>query len=172
MPGPRRAGAYSAAITAIWDELADARARFRPLASLTEALWVIAEEVDELWEAVRADDTAEAIAEATQVAAMAVRLVAEAGPRRDTDREFTIASARLMVQTLVVTSRDERPAPCASLKEGYGLLHRHYSRLLKAVEDDRADGAHNHALALAAATTRFVAEARHCPPSERKASAS
>lgn len=162
------AGAYSAAIGAIWDELADARARFRPLVSLTEALWVIAEEIDELWEAVRAEDTTEAVAEATQVAAMAVRLVVEAGPRRDSDCEFAIASARLVVQTLVVTSRDERPTPCASLKEGYGLLHRHFSRLVKAVEDDRAEGATNHALALAAATTRFVAEARQCPSAERK----
>lgn len=172
MAGATHTGAYSAAITAIRDELAQARARFRPLVSLTEALWVIAEEVDELWEAVRGDDTDGAIAEAVQVAAMAVRLAVETGSNRDSDSEFAIASALLVVQTLVVISRDERPASCASLKEGYGLLHRHFTRLLKAVEDDRADGANNHALALAAATTRFVAEARRCVSPERKAVAS
>ncbi|SHU29087.1 Uncharacterised protein [Mycobacteroides abscessus subsp. abscessus] len=169
MAAPMRSLSVIAAQTAVWAELSAARTRFRPLASLTEAIWVLAEEVDELWEAVRGDDTSHAIAEATQVAAMAARLIVEAGPRRSGDVEQDLTNAQALISALVCLSHDERPQPCASLKEGYGFLHRHFSRALKAVEEDRPEAAHNHCAGLAAATIRFIDEARSCPSSEQKA---
>lgn len=49
----------------------------RGMHSQHEGYAVLAEEVDELWQAVKADDTAGARAEALQVAAMALRFLAD-----------------------------------------------------------------------------------------------
>ena len=64
-----------AALRAVGNEVLLAQHRFAPFASPHEAWAVIREEVDELWERVKANDGrgTEARDEATQVAAMAVR---------------------------------------------------------------------------------------------------
>ena len=57
------------------EEVLRAEAKFASFHSAHEGYAVLAEEVDELWDAVKADDRAQARAEAMQVAAMAVRFL-------------------------------------------------------------------------------------------------
>jgi hypothetical protein len=54
-----------------------ASAKFEPFFSAHEGYAVLREEVDELWEAIKANDFAHARNEAIQVAAMALRYAAE-----------------------------------------------------------------------------------------------
>lgn len=58
-------------------EAATACLRYPPFHSAHEAFAVLKEEVDELWDAIKVNDAAQARAEAVQVAAMAVRFLAE-----------------------------------------------------------------------------------------------
>ncbi len=60
-------------------ELAKAREKFGDMASQHEGWAVIREEVDELWEEVKHGSLARACEEAIQVAAMAIRFVADLG---------------------------------------------------------------------------------------------
>jgi NTP pyrophosphatase (non-canonical NTP hydrolase) len=62
-------------LAAIEHEVARAEAKFAPFNSSHEGIAIIFEEVDELWEAVRRNNRQQAIAEAYQVAAMAVRFI-------------------------------------------------------------------------------------------------
>ena len=67
-------------LVAIEQELIRARARFAPLSSSHEAYAVIAEEVDEFWDAVKANNERAALAEVVQIAATALRFLVERPP--------------------------------------------------------------------------------------------
>ncbi|MEU7814085.1 hypothetical protein [Pseudonocardia sp. NPDC049154] len=67
--------AIDAVMALVREELVRATAKFGPFASAHEGYAVIAEEVDELWDDVKANDADGAIAEAVQVAAMGARFV-------------------------------------------------------------------------------------------------
>jgi hypothetical protein len=68
---------YMRAAAAIATEAAEARQRFPAFNSAHEGYAVIAEELDELWDDVKADNVEHAIAEAVQVGAMALRFIAD-----------------------------------------------------------------------------------------------
>jgi hypothetical protein len=57
-----------------------ARIKHRPFASRHEAFAILKEEVDELWDDIKSDSHANAHEEAVQVAAVALRLIAEFPP--------------------------------------------------------------------------------------------
>lgn len=65
------------ALQAIGHEFHEATQKFRPFASGHEGWAVISEELDELWEAVKADDMTQAREEAVQVGAMALRFLVD-----------------------------------------------------------------------------------------------
>lgn len=65
------------ALTAVGIELRSAMRKFAPFASAHEGKAVIEEELDELWDAVKANDVSHARREAVQVAAMAVRFLVD-----------------------------------------------------------------------------------------------
>ncbi|GIW60265.1 MAG: hypothetical protein KatS3mg087_1331 [Patescibacteria group bacterium] len=62
-------------VASVKDELIRAMGRYRPSRSAHEAFAIIKEEVDELWEAVRTNNTHKVYYETVQVAAMAIRLL-------------------------------------------------------------------------------------------------
>ncbi len=68
---------YADAAAAILLEALDAHAKFPPFNSAHEGWAVLYEEVDEIWDEVRADNLDAAIAEAIQAGAMCVRFVAD-----------------------------------------------------------------------------------------------
>jgi hypothetical protein len=68
---------YYAAALEIFREANTARARFAPFNSSHEGYAVIAEELDELWDDVKANNIEHSIAEAVQVGAMALRYIAD-----------------------------------------------------------------------------------------------
>lgn len=65
----------------VLDELWHARSKFPAFHSGHEGYAVILEELDELWDAVRQDNYADARREAVQVAAMALRFIVDLGNR-------------------------------------------------------------------------------------------
>jgi len=69
--------AYDDACAEIFAEAVDARRKFAAFNSSHEGYAVIAEELDELWDDVKANNVEHAIAEAVQVGAMAVRFIAD-----------------------------------------------------------------------------------------------
>ncbi len=77
-------------------ELRRAARKFGPFASGHEGYAVIREELDELWDDVRADRLGSAVKEAQQVAAMAVRFMLDLGRRADplADQLAAAASTR------------------------------------------------------------------------------
>lgn len=68
---------YMAAAMEIAREANQAREKFAAFNSSHEGYAVIAEELDELWDDVKANDVAHAIEEAVQVGAMALRFIAD-----------------------------------------------------------------------------------------------
>lgn len=73
-------GAYGEAAEAAYKEIARAKAKHsKDFNSPHEGYAVLKEEVDEMWDAIKKDDTQHAVKEAVQVAAMALRFVAEFG---------------------------------------------------------------------------------------------
>lgn len=66
---------YAQLLESVDDELVRAIERFGPFHSAHEGYAVIKEELDELWDAIKANDIPHARAEALQVAAMAVRFL-------------------------------------------------------------------------------------------------
>jgi NTP pyrophosphatase (non-canonical NTP hydrolase) len=74
-------------IDLVHGELRRAYGKFpKPQNSLHEGYAVLLEEVDELWDEIKKDDGSRARTEAVQVAAMAVRLLADTG----TDDDITL----------------------------------------------------------------------------------
>lgn len=71
------AGRLSEASRLAYEEAARAMAKFKPFNSSHEGFAVLDEEVDELWDAIRSNDLEHARKEAIQVAAMALRYIAE-----------------------------------------------------------------------------------------------
>lgn len=59
----------------VWDEVERASAKYPPFNSAHEGFAVLKEEVDELWDEVKANHPERQTAEAIQVAAMAVRFL-------------------------------------------------------------------------------------------------
>lgn len=68
---------YAEASQEIVQEAMSARFRFAPFNSSHEGYAVLAEELDELWDDVKANDIEHSIAEAVQVGAMALRYIAD-----------------------------------------------------------------------------------------------
>ncbi len=66
------------AVSAIIEELQRSTDKYGPFKSTHEAYGVLREEVDELWDACKANKLFEMEAEAIQVAAMALRLIIDA----------------------------------------------------------------------------------------------
>lgn len=65
---------------AMWDILQEAkraRGKFAPFNSSHEGYAVILEELDEMWDEIKANDIPRSVEEAVQVGAMALRYVAE-----------------------------------------------------------------------------------------------
>jgi hypothetical protein len=65
------------ALTAVGLELRSAMRKFPTFASAHEGKAVIEEELDEMWDAIKANDVGHAREEAVQVAAMAVRFLVD-----------------------------------------------------------------------------------------------
>jgi hypothetical protein len=76
-PQPERTACYADAVNDIHMESLRALQKFAPFNSSHEGYAVLAEEVDELWDDVKADNVEHSIEEAIQVGAMAVRYVAD-----------------------------------------------------------------------------------------------
>lgn len=68
---------YAVAISDVAAEAKSARRKFAPFNSSHEGYAVLAEELDELWDDVKANNLEHAIEEAVQVGAMAVRFIAD-----------------------------------------------------------------------------------------------
>jgi hypothetical protein len=64
---------YQDAIAMVYDELDTATRRFGPFRSSHEGYAILKEEVDELWDSIKANDIKHSRFEAAQVAAMAIR---------------------------------------------------------------------------------------------------
>ena len=73
-------------------EAEQARAQYKPFNSLHEGYAVLKEEVDELWDAIKANDTPHAHKEAIQVAAMALRFISDCETIKDSDFKINAAS--------------------------------------------------------------------------------
>ncbi|WP_052071035.1 hypothetical protein [Rhodococcoides fascians] len=69
------------AMNAVYDEHNRAVSKFEPFNSAHEGWAVLREEVDELWDEVKADSHATAVGEAIQVAAMALRFITDIGAK-------------------------------------------------------------------------------------------
>lgn len=65
----------SSVLAAVEDEVREAQSKFPKFNSAHEGKAVIEEELDEMWDAIKANDLTHARAEAVQVAAMAVRFL-------------------------------------------------------------------------------------------------
>lgn len=73
------------AAAAIIAEFYRAESKHKPMNSHHEAYAVIQEEVDEMWDDIKADRKADALKEAIQVGAMAMRFIANLSPRLQAD---------------------------------------------------------------------------------------
>lgn len=82
-------GLMAQAFQGVANELRDATKAFGPFASAHEGYAVIKEEVDELWESIKANKIlgarAHQRAEAIQVAAMAIRFLVDCPPEEEED---------------------------------------------------------------------------------------
>jgi len=147
--------AHAAAGDRVFAELQRSRQVFpNRLHSLEEAASVLEEELDELKDAVRANMTGHARAEAIQVAAMALRLVVDV-----TDAEACQARDRLAVQAALTSARRYPPeGPLVSAHEGRGYLRCWQQRLCDAIVAEDPQKAFHAANAIAALALRFVAE--------------
>lgn len=73
---------YQAAVGDTMAELMRAEGKFKPFNSHHEGYAVIKEEVDELWDAIKANNKQHALREAVQVAAMGLRFIVNLGSQR------------------------------------------------------------------------------------------
>lgn len=84
---------YAGAVADIAAEVRRARRLFPPFNSAHEGYAVLMEELDEVWDAVKANRLDAAIAEAVQVGAMAVRFVADMRAKQARDQREVSADA-------------------------------------------------------------------------------
>lgn len=145
---------------AVWDELTGSLTEHPgQWRSLEEGAMVLAEEVAELWEDVRRNQLGHARAEAAQVAAMAIRFVADLyeppGPALERFRAAAAAAAA------VRESVGPRGRVLTSGHEAFGFVKREYDALWSAVRFD--DAARSAGLRVAAAAVRFIAEIHSTP---------
>ena len=148
-------GPYRHAELAIWDELTQSLTEYPHIwASAEEAAMVLGEELDELWDEVRANQIGRARAEAAQVGAMAIRFIADlyepVGPARDRCR------AAAAEQHVVRAAVGPTGRVLLSSHEGFGFLKREFDALWSAVRFD--DPARPAAARVAAMAVRFIAE--------------
>ncbi|OBK11279.1 hypothetical protein A9W96_11035 [Mycobacterium sp. 1245852.3] len=148
------AGPYQCAELAIWAELTRSLTAYpRIWGSVEEGAMLLGEEVDELWEDVRANRIDHARLEATQVGAMAVRFIADlynpVGPAGDRCR------AAMAEQRAVRAAVGPRRA-LSSSHEGFGFLRREYDALWSAIRFE--DPARPASARVAGMAVRFIAE--------------
>jgi hypothetical protein len=92
-----RATSISDVLGLVEQELHRAYHKFpTPQSSLHEGYAVLLEEVDELWDDIKADKNGDALIEALQVAAMAVRLIVDSGGQQAVDLLMTRNSIKKM----------------------------------------------------------------------------
>lgn len=82
------------AVASIIAEFYRAESKHKPMNSHHEAYAVIQEEVDEMWDDIKADRKADALKEAVQVGAMAMRFIANLSPRLQADEARAAELAR------------------------------------------------------------------------------
>lgn len=146
---------YHRAEEAIWEEYAGSLVAFpRTWLSLEEGAMVLAEEIDEVWDEVRANHLGRAHLEAAQAGAMALRLIADLYEHSpDPLQRGRVAAAEVsLVRPLV----GPRGRALASSHEGYGFLKREFDALWSAIRFD--DPARELAARVAATSVRFIAE--------------
>lgn len=151
---------YQLAEWAIWDELTRSLTEYpRTWSSPEEGAMILAEELDELWDEVRGDRLGLARAEATQVGAMALRLVADLyEPGGDAVQRYRAAAAEAHRLRPLVGPRGRF---FSSTHEAFGFLRREYDSLWSAIRFD--DPPRSAAARVAAAAARFIAEVHFHP---------
>lgn len=146
--------AWRHAESAVWAELVATLESYpRVWASPEEGAMLVFEELDELWDEVRANQAGRARVEAVQAAAMALRFIA--------DLHLVTGSGQQRCRVAVGEARAARPAvgpkrPLVSTHEGAGFLRREFDAFWAAVcsgTDTRSAAAR-----VAAMATRFIAE--------------
>lgn len=173
--------AYRHAEMAVRHELSDSLACYpHPWSSAEEGAMVLGEQVDKLWEAVKANRIGTARAEAAQVAAMAIRLVADVYSDRamvrsrihrpdrallsavghhddDDDTWLTRVLYRLATDEQQIVRPTVGPSRAlASSHEAFGFLKRDYDDMWTAIRST-GDG-RSAAVRVAAIAIRFIAE--------------
>jgi hypothetical protein len=146
--------AYRHAELAVWHEVAQSLVNHpRVWASGEEGAMVLREEVDELWDEIKRNQTGCALVEATQVAAMAVRFIADlcslpgSAQQRCRDAAADARQARSQVGPRRLL---------ASSHEAFGFLRREYDQLWAGVTD--GGDVRVPAGRVAAMAVRFIAE--------------
>lgn len=148
-------GPYRHAELALWDELMSSFEGYpRSWLSLEEGAWVLGEEVDELWDEVRHNRIGCARAEAVQVAAMAVRFIADLYEPAGSVRER--CRVALVEQRGLRTAVGPAGRVLSSTHEAFGFVKREFDSLWSAI--CFRDVARPAAGRVAAASVRFVAE--------------
>lgn len=149
------AGRHRHAELAIWDELQRSLTEYPQIwRTLEEGAMVLAEEVDDLWDEIRANHCGRARAEAAQVGAMAVRFIA--------DLYEPYGGAKVRCRAAVTDAQVVRSAVgphgrlLSSSHEGFGFLKREYESLWSAIRF--GDPAREPAARVAAMALRFMAE--------------
>ncbi|OOK65390.1 hypothetical protein BZL29_7716 [Mycobacterium kansasii] len=148
-------GPYRHSELAVWEALTQSLLEYpRIWGSVEEGAMVLGEEVDELWEDVRANRIGHARREAAQVGAMAIRFIADlynpVGPAGDRCR------AAMAEQRAVRAAVGPPQRVLSSSHEGFGFLRREYDALWSAVRFE--DPARPAAARVAGMAVRFIAE--------------
>lgn len=146
---------YHQAELAVWQELTHSYAEYPQIwRSLEEGAMVLGEELDELWDEIRANHIGRARAEAAQVGAMALRFDADLFQQSGSARQRGRVAADEARTVLSVAGPQDRVF--ASSHEAFGFLKREYDALWSAVRFD--EPARPMAGRVAALSVRFIAE--------------
>lgn len=147
--------AYRHAELAIWDEFQGSLTEHpRVWLSLEEGAMVLREEVEEVWDEVRANRNGRARAEAAQAGAMALRFVCDLHETAGSPQARGRLAANDAHRALATVGPQQRTY--ASSHEAHGYLQREFDALWSAVK--RGEPTRELAIRVAAAATRFVAE--------------